>query len=659
MLIPYLENRFLKAKKYNLTHKKYLLVDFSKFINIFGTNSAFVANKEKQFIQNTLALLLLLFVSSFSGKASASFTTPTPVYPAGGNLNFGTDITYQWRANTGAIGYELFVYDRTIPGIIFRDTNISTSVCNSAGLCRFNPSGADLPEGKLHVWRVRAKYPGGNSTFSYIAFNIVVPKVTISDLGYTPNPAKVGEKQHFSFKYANATKCYALNSAGNEITYYQGDLKSGSYSWTSPIRTEPKEYRFSVTCLGLNNTFQTEPVSYSVHPVANKKPVVTAHLPQSNKVYSELETVSLRVNATDYDGEVIKVEFNLDSQGWQELPRSNIKYEKRLTSQLSVGSHKIKFRAKDNSDEYSSVVSRSFIIKKPPEIISLNINDNDVFSSLKNIIAKVNAKAYGGEVSLVKYSINAGEWLSTTSVSNVDLGKLAVGEHTIIFIVNDSDNIVSSKISRTISVPPLPVIKNLGYSPNPAVIGQTQDFSFNYEHAVKCYALNEFGKEIIYYQGPAKEGRFTWTSPNRDEIKLYEFKVICINEAGDEKIEPVYYKVIPKVTLANLGYSPNPAVIGQTQDFSFNYEHAVKCYALNEFDKEIIYYQGIENSGKYTWTSPVRDKIKKYDFAVTCIGKAGDSVTVPVGYEVTLPKVTIKNIHLLSAPLLKNNGGSE
>jgi len=109
---------------------------------------------------------------------STSFTwaaAPLPVAPLSNrNIPVEQTVTYAWQPVPQAATYDFFVYDRTLPGIKFRNANLTaSSVCNSY-LCQYTPpSQALLPVGERHVWRVAAIGNSGASDFSYSRFNVV------------------------------------------------------------------------------------------------------------------------------------------------------------------------------------------------------------------------------------------------------------------------------------------------------------------------------------------------------------------------------------------------------------------------------------------------------------------------------------------------------
>ncbi|MCF2859883.1 hypothetical protein L1286_20575 [Pseudoalteromonas sp. SMS1] len=106
--------------------------------------------------------------------------------------------------------------------------------------------------------------PGG-STKATASYTLTpAPKPTISNLKYTPKTAYLGQSQTLRFSYSHASKCYAYNSNGDEITYYEGTQKNGSYIWTSKPRTHLVDsYELTVFCEGKGGSTQST-TDYSV-----------------------------------------------------------------------------------------------------------------------------------------------------------------------------------------------------------------------------------------------------------------------------------------------------------------------------------------------------------------------------------------------------------
>ncbi|AOT08309.1 hypothetical protein [Pseudoalteromonas luteoviolacea] len=123
---------------------------------------------------------------------------------------------------------------------------------------------------------------GGSTTASASYTLTPAAKPTITNLHYSPQTAYIGQRQTLNFNYNNASKCYAYNNAGNEVVYYQGEQKSGSYQWTSPPRSIlVNNGELEVFCQGRGGVTQ-ELAHYRVkeHPtVSNLKEAFMARTP--------------------------------------------------------------------------------------------------------------------------------------------------------------------------------------------------------------------------------------------------------------------------------------------------------------------------------------------------------------------------------------------
>ena len=109
---------------------------------------------------------------------ATSLTMPTVLYPtAGSKIEAGEAIVFQWGIPTRDVslvnGFDFYVYDQTTESVIFRNQELSTSVCSDEGVCSYSPKHLSLPAAVNHVWRVAA-YTGTQYTeFSYVRFDIL------------------------------------------------------------------------------------------------------------------------------------------------------------------------------------------------------------------------------------------------------------------------------------------------------------------------------------------------------------------------------------------------------------------------------------------------------------------------------------------------------
>ncbi|XOV79630.1 MAG: tandem-95 repeat protein [Aestuariibacter sp.] len=94
--------------------------------------------------------------------------------------------------------------------------------------------------------------------------------------------------------------------------------------------------------------------SHTVH--VNQMPVITTATPNNNANFGSEESVTATATVSD-TGPISQVEFRLNSGVWQADSSSPYSF---AFGALPSGSHTVSYRAKDASNEYSAVVSRSF-----------------------------------------------------------------------------------------------------------------------------------------------------------------------------------------------------------------------------------------------------------------------------------------------------------
>lgn len=120
----------------------------------------------------------------------------------------------------------------------------------------------------------------GGSSSSHVQIRMLTPQAEqvgiaqISNLRYFPEQVIVGDKQTFSFDYANATEC--RNSLGNIYVPDDGTIKSGTYVWGPVTRNSPAAWNFTVTCSNGSSTSSANAnalITGNDNPVANNDAV--------------------------------------------------------------------------------------------------------------------------------------------------------------------------------------------------------------------------------------------------------------------------------------------------------------------------------------------------------------------------------------------------
>ncbi|ESP92569.1 hypothetical protein [Pseudoalteromonas luteoviolacea] len=219
----------------------------------------------------------------------------------------------------------------------------------------------------------------------------------------------------------------------------------------------------------------------------------------------------------------------------------------------------------------------------------------------------------------------------------------SVGTTEYQFTCTGSGGRAAFKARRVVKPRPLPKA-SFAYHPRTAEIGTPITLKWSTEHATSC--KNPWGTEV------GTSGRYTFTS-NRPGTVSYQFT--CTGPGGNTKTTTSYTLTpVSKPIISNLKYTPNTAYLGQRQTLKFSYSHASKCYAYNSEGDEIVYYEGAQKSGNYSWTSERRTNlVDNYELKVFCEGKGGTTQSV-TNYSVSEnPTVTFLR-HAFKARALHN-----
>ena len=592
---------------------------------------------------STKSFLLYIFVvisSMFQvNSAYAAYEIPTPIYPMGGSYYYGTKFTFKWHAVSGAIGYKFFIYDRSIPGISFRNDNLSTSVCDSSGTCRYTPNVSPLPIHNTHVWRVKALFSGGGESpdYSYKAFNIIEPPVAINSVGYSPNPVEIGNKQTFTLRYTNAVKCYTINQYGNEVVYYQGALRTGTYNWTSPTRTEAKKYNFTVYCEGMNGTRVQKSTGYEVL-APNVKPSVTNITLSNNEKFVTGQSLTVSASGHDSDGSISALEFKLDNGSWQ--VDTSYPYQANLGS-LAKGNHTVYYRAKDNDGEYSNLTSRNINVYDNVTLTNLGytpnpvaLGNNQVFSfNYANATKCYAYNEFGNEITYVTQTSTPSSgtytWTSPIrdEVKNYDFEVTCLGVQ---------GNSVTKPVGYEVVAP---VVINASYQPYSVELGNEHTFKLTASGVNSCrngtvtYPLkkdsngNEIPGVIDY----------SWTT-TRDTIGEGSSTVVCDTPFGEQGALATYEITAP-VPEINVSYEPYSVELGGEHTFRLTASNIISC--RNGSDTVTYPFKkdsngnDIEGVIDYSW--PVtRDTIGNGSSTVICETFVGEQSRLAT-YEITAP----------------------
>ncbi|KZN53099.1 hypothetical protein N474_22140 [Pseudoalteromonas luteoviolacea CPMOR-2] len=197
----------------------------------------------------------------------------------------------------------------------------------------------------------------------------------------------------------------------------------------------------------------------------------------------------------------------------------------------------------------------------------------------------------------------SGSYTSTPPVGNTEYRFTCTGpEGSTVF-----------KANRVVKPKPLPKA-NFAYHPRTAEVGTSITLRWSTEHATSC--KNPWGTEI------GTSGTYAFTSDKPGTVN-YSFN--CSGPGGSTKTT-ASYTLTPaaKPTIAHLKYTPKTAYLGQRQTMSFTYGNATKCYVYNSKGDEIVYFEGAQKNGNYSWRSePRANLVNNYTLKVFCEGKGG------------------------------------
>ena len=156
------------------------------------------------------------------------------------------------------------------------------------------------------------------------------------------------------------------------------------------------------------------------------------------------EEVSFSGSGTDSDGTVVAYE-------WQSSVEDDLLSTSKsfTTSSLSVGTHTIYFKVRDNDGKWSPEVSGTVTVKNEPPIANI-----DSISAHRVIVGE--EVSFSGSGTDSDGTVVAYEWRSSIEDDLLSTSKsfttssLSVGTHTIYFKVRDNDGDWSPEVSNTV-----------------------------------------------------------------------------------------------------------------------------------------------------------------------------------------------------------------
>jgi hypothetical protein len=258
---------------------------------------------------------------------------------------------------------------------------------------------------------------------------------------------------------------------------------------------------------------------------------------------NEGEEVSFTGHGDDDDGYIVEFEWNSNIDG---ILSDNHTFS---SSALSVGTHQISFRVKDNDGVWSQKIMMNLRINQIPiayiDFISPNpANEGDM----------VDFSGYGSDDrAIVAYNWRSsidGFLSNSASFSMVP----SIGVHQMYFRVQDDDGIWSEEVMQSLRINQIPIAFIDGISPNPAVEGETVGFT--------GHGIDE-GNIIAYEWKSSLDGYISDLATFATNILSVGDHVISLRAEDNDYVWSNYVfqnlKVKPRPKAFIDSISPNPA----------------------------------------------------------------------------------------------------
>jgi gliding motility-associated-like protein len=296
------------------------------------------------------------------------------------------------------------------------------------------------------------------------------------------------------------------------VEFYNGSVKLGedpsnpySFTWTN---VTAGKYVLTAKATDNKNAITTsQPINITVSN-ANMKPTVAVTAPANNAVFSDGESVTIAVNATDSDGTISRVEFFSGSTKLGEDLSSPYNF---VWNKIPTGSHSITAKATDNDNAISVSQPITISVKpvEPPTVsagpdIALQLPDNSTFVS-------GNGTAADGSVISLTWKQLSGPNQATTSnlnAADITLSNLIEGVYRFELTATDAKGISKSDEVK-ITVAAVLISQSLiprFFTPNDDGVNDFWEWSQSevLEHAV-LMIFNRFGKKV-YEAFPYENG---------------------------------------------------------------------------------------------------------------------------------------------------------
>ncbi len=335
----------------------------------------------------------------------------------------------------------------------------------------------------------------------------------------------------------------------------------------------------------------------------NKPPTVSLTNPsQNNQIFTLGETITLRANASDPDGEVARVNFKVNGGYYGQdhtAPYTN------TWTPTTEGIYTIGARAFEKDQKgFSTEISRTVIVKKEvsnqaPNVSFISPPDNITVQEGYNLVIRANASDPDGSVSNVKLYINNNsirqenvvpyEWGHAGSPNPKEVNGYSAGIYTVKAIATDNEG-KRSEATFTLTV-------------QSTTIGGGDNCSFGTPINRGLSTMNRItysNVHVLGTDGPKLDNfrKFTinWTSQNN---RLYQFAINTNN--GSPKWYVDFKNMMtfqlknskPEITVSNSGFKgldgsywvardeANFVLVSKTKDFSIYFSNAITAPNCN------------------------------------------------------------------------------
>lgn len=443
------------------------------------------------------------------------------------------------------------------------------------------------------------------------------PTATISNLSYPSVP--VGYTQTFSFNYTNATLC----QSNTGVTYYQGSMKSGSFSWTSPIRTAASSTNLTVTC---SNSGSSDSKSVTTSVTSNKNPIATNDSRAIAEDNGEI-AISVLANDSDPDNHSISLTgISQPSHGTSRYSGSTVYYK---VNSNYFGSDSFTYTISDGwggsttgtvSISVSSVndapVARNFSLNMARNDRARSVNvltppsgdpDGDAIriSSITSLPANGSA-SHNGSNSVI-YTPNS-NWCGNDSISYKLTDEKALSNNGIISI-NVSCANRSPSGTLTISGTPevgtnLSLVENISDADGMGTLSiqwKRDDLAISGANASQYAIIPEDIGAMLNVTISYTDGGGT------------------LEQLTSDKVGPI---VNPEdiIVINNLSFNSATITVGKSQIITFSFTNATKCF---DSDKPThIFYDGLKATDTHTGDTATRLIPGVYMQKITCENSA-------------------------------------